>query len=215
MRFSVSATGSRFRGDATAANSSWQYRRRRPGDPLRLQPLVPAQHSLAGTGDGLYFCASILSRSSGSSGSIPDGTSRGTRCPRRERSPGERFVLSIKSECLDRIVPIGERHLRRAIQEYVEHDHTERTHQGLDNRLIEGVPERGSGMVARRDRVRRSDGRGVFTAATVRSRRRRARQRRPHRAHEARVDRAGDVLQDAPRRGGRTCRRGGGTPGVR
>ena len=55
MRFSVSATGSRFRGDATAANSSWQYRRRRPGDPLRLQPLVPAQHSLAGTGDGLYI----------------------------------------------------------------------------------------------------------------------------------------------------------------
>ncbi len=65
----------------------------------------------------------------------------------------ERFVLSIKSECLDRIVPIGERHLRRAIQEYVEHYHTERTHQGLDNRLIEGVPEHGSGTVARRERL--------------------------------------------------------------
>ena len=65
----------------------------------------------------------------------------------------ERFVLSIKSECLDRIVPLGERHLRRAIQEYVEHYHTERTHQGLDNRLIEGVPEHGSGTVARRERL--------------------------------------------------------------
>ncbi len=35
----------------------------------------------------------------------------------------ERFVLSIKSECLDRMVLIGERHLRRAIESYVEHYH--------------------------------------------------------------------------------------------
>jgi transposase InsO family protein len=33
----------------------------------------------------------------------------------------ERFVLSIKSECLDRIVPLGEGHLRRAIGEYLAH----------------------------------------------------------------------------------------------
>jgi len=33
----------------------------------------------------------------------------------------ERFVLSIKSECLDRIVPLGERHLRRAVAEFVAH----------------------------------------------------------------------------------------------
>jgi len=65
----------------------------------------------------------------------------------------ERFVLSIKSECLDRIVPIGERHLRRAIQEYVEYYHTKRTHQGLDNRLIEGVPELASGRVVRHERL--------------------------------------------------------------
>ena len=31
----------------------------------------------------------------------------------------ERFVLSIKTECLDRIVPLGEAHLRRAITEFV------------------------------------------------------------------------------------------------
>ncbi len=42
----------------------------------------------------------------------------------------ERFVLSIKSECLGRIIPMGERQLRRAVDEYVEHDHFERTHQG-------------------------------------------------------------------------------------
>jgi hypothetical protein len=35
----------------------------------------------------------------------------------------ERFVLSIKSECLDRIVTLGERHLRRTIGEYLAHYH--------------------------------------------------------------------------------------------
>ena len=49
----------------------------------------------------------------------------------------ERFVRSIKSECLAQIVPLGERHLRNAVKEYTEHYHFERNHQGLDNQLIE------------------------------------------------------------------------------
>ena len=48
----------------------------------------------------------------------------------------ERFVRSIKEECLDRLVLFGEPHLRHTIHEYVEHYHTERNHQGLNNRLI-------------------------------------------------------------------------------
>jgi len=48
----------------------------------------------------------------------------------------ERFVLSIKSECLDRVIPLGERHLRHILDEYAEHYHLERPHQGLGNRLI-------------------------------------------------------------------------------
>jgi transposase InsO family protein len=47
----------------------------------------------------------------------------------------ERFVRSIKQECLDRIVPLGERHFRRAVHEFVEHYHRERNHQGLSNNL--------------------------------------------------------------------------------
>jgi transposase InsO family protein len=43
----------------------------------------------------------------------------------------ERFVRSIKEECLDRLIPIGERHFRRAVAEYVEHYHAERNHQGI------------------------------------------------------------------------------------
>jgi len=52
----------------------------------------------------------------------------------------ERFVRSIKSECLSQIIPLGEQHLRRAVNEYTEHYHLERNHQGLDNRLIEELP---------------------------------------------------------------------------
>ncbi len=63
----------------------------------------------------------------------------------------ERFVLSIKSECLDRIVSLGEAHLRRAISEYVVHCHQERNHQGIENRLIasDGRAESGVGLPAR------------------------------------------------------------------
>lgn len=56
-------------------------------------------------------------------------------------SYAERFVLSIKSECLNHIVPLGLRHLRRAVREFVEHYHLERNHQGLDNELIVPMTE--------------------------------------------------------------------------
>ena len=48
----------------------------------------------------------------------------------------ERFILSAKSECLSRIVPLGESHLRRALSAFVSHYHGERHHQGLDGKLI-------------------------------------------------------------------------------
>lgn len=51
----------------------------------------------------------------------------------------ERFVRSIKEECLDRMILFGEGSLRRAISEYLAHYHQERNHQGLGNRLIEPV----------------------------------------------------------------------------
>ena len=51
----------------------------------------------------------------------------------------ERFVRSINEECLDRVIPFGERHLRRTIAGYVEHYHRERNHQGLANELIDGT----------------------------------------------------------------------------
>ena len=49
----------------------------------------------------------------------------------------ERWVLSIKSECLDHFVVFGEDHLRHIINEYVKHYYNlTRPHQGRDNRPI-------------------------------------------------------------------------------
>jgi putative transposase len=52
----------------------------------------------------------------------------------------ERFVRSIKEECLSRVVVLGESQLRFILQQYIEHYHGERNHQGLDNRLVEPAP---------------------------------------------------------------------------
>ena len=53
----------------------------------------------------------------------------------------ERFVQSIKQECLDYFVVFGQRHMDHLCREFVEHYHAERPHQGLDNELP--VPRRG------------------------------------------------------------------------
>jgi putative transposase len=67
----------------------------------------------------------------------------------------ERFVLSVKSECLDHIIPLGPAHLRWAVGEYVRHYNAERPHQGLLGALIEpvGGTGRGEGEVRCRERV--------------------------------------------------------------
>jgi putative transposase len=62
----------------------------------------------------------------------------------------ERFVCSIKQECLSRVIPFGERHLRRTIAEYVEHYHRERNRQGLGNVLIDNRTHRPTGTRIRR-----------------------------------------------------------------
>ena len=47
----------------------------------------------------------------------------------------ERWVRSVKDECLSKIIPFGERLLRRAMKDYIAHYHTERNHQGRNNLL--------------------------------------------------------------------------------
>ena len=65
----------------------------------------------------------------------------------------ERFVLSIKSECLNRMIFFGESSLRRAIAAYLEHYHTERAHQGLGNERIDGNAGSCVGEIRCRERL--------------------------------------------------------------
>jgi putative transposase len=48
----------------------------------------------------------------------------------------ERFVRSIKKECVERLILFGEASLRKTIEAYVEHYHGERNHQGKGNAIL-------------------------------------------------------------------------------
>ena len=66
----------------------------------------------------------------------------------------ERFVRSIKHECLAKVIPFGERHLRRTLTEFVSHYHGERPHQGLGNTLVDRAPlPWRDGRIRRRQRL--------------------------------------------------------------
>jgi transposase InsO family protein len=64
-----------------------------------------------------------------------------TRVPLPPRSPNlnayaERWVRSIKEECLSRLILCGEASLHHALTQYVAHFHHERNHQGKGNVLL-------------------------------------------------------------------------------
>ena len=67
----------------------------------------------------------------------------------------ERWVRSVKEECLSKVILFGERSLRRALSEYVEHFHAERNHQGRGNVLLfpRGTNIRRDGPVRCRERL--------------------------------------------------------------
>jgi transposase InsO family protein len=65
----------------------------------------------------------------------------------------ERFVRSIKSECLDQMIFLGRESLVRAIAEYAPHYHDERTHQGIGNEIVSGAIPQGGGAVEARERL--------------------------------------------------------------
>jgi putative transposase len=67
----------------------------------------------------------------------------------------ERFMRSIKAECLDRIIFFGEKSLQNAVSNFLDHYHKERNHQGLDNQLLQPGAEVGctAGDIAYRERL--------------------------------------------------------------
>jgi len=84
----------------------------------------------------------------------------GVKCtPIPARSPNlnahaERWVRSIKEECLSKLILFGENSLRRVVFDFVEHYHQERNHQGKDNLLLFPVSAPGQrGAIRCRERL--------------------------------------------------------------
>ena len=65
----------------------------------------------------------------------------------------ERFVRSIKSECLDQMIFLGRESLVNAITEYAAHYHDERSHQGIGNVLISAAAPQSEGIVRTTERL--------------------------------------------------------------
>jgi putative transposase len=67
----------------------------------------------------------------------------------------ERFVRSIKSECLEKMIFFDERSLLRAATSFLDHYYEERNHQGLDNQLIDPAQDVGQarGEIQCRERL--------------------------------------------------------------
>ncbi len=60
----------------------------------------------------------------------------------RENAACERFLGSVRRECLDHLLVLGEAHLRRILREYVAYFNTARPHQGLQQRIPDGTEGR-------------------------------------------------------------------------
>src|SRR6266498_1445431 len=71
----------------------------------------------------------------------------------RENATCERFLGSVRRECLDHLLILGERHLRRILGEYVAYFNRARPHQGLEQRIPD-PPEGGTPHPGRRGVVR-------------------------------------------------------------
>ena len=70
---------------------------------------------------------------------IKTGSVNPLRLPARSpnlNSYAERWVRSVKEECLARLILFGESSLRRALQQYLLHYHEERNHQRKGNQIL-------------------------------------------------------------------------------
>jgi hypothetical protein len=58
----------------------------------------------------------------------------------------ERLIGSIRRECLDHMIVLNERHLRRMIASYLAHYHSARTHLSLDKDAPDQRPVQSPGV---------------------------------------------------------------------
>ena len=120
---------------------------------LRVRPYCPESCRGESWHDPLFTQARTQMLESGGVQSVPIPASSPNCNPYAER-----FVRSVRAECLHHFVIFGERHLRYLLREYVEHYNTERYHQGLNGKLIRPNPTPGNdnqshGAIASRARL--------------------------------------------------------------
>ena len=60
----------------------------------------------------------------------------------KDNASCHRFLGSVRRECLDHVLVLGEAHLRRVLCEYVAYFNTARPHQGLQQRIPDGAEVR-------------------------------------------------------------------------
>jgi transposase InsO family protein len=112
----------------------WMVQMARSGVDAIDGPLLPIRFALHDR--DTKFCASFRSM-------LQSGGVQPILLP--ARSPNlnafaERWVRSIKTECLSKLILFGEASLRRAVTQFIAHYHLERPHQGKGNQLLVPFP---------------------------------------------------------------------------
>lgn len=108
-----------------------------------------ARNAVDDTSGGLRQCRYVLhDRDAKFCAAFDDVlASEGIRCLRLPpRSPNlnafaERWVRSVKQECLSKLILFGENSLQWGLSEFIVHFHSERNHQGKGNVLLFPAPE--------------------------------------------------------------------------
>ena len=74
------------------------------------------------------------------------------RCP-QANCYAERWILSVRTECLDQLLILNERHLHRVLREYLAFSNERRPHQSLEQQCPTRLPPGPSGGPIRRHEV--------------------------------------------------------------
>jgi transposase InsO family protein len=111
--------------------------------PVRV--LAPPHHA-AGSASSLATGRVTIARTVSSD--TPSSAARSHRLSYRaprENATCERFLGSVRRECLDHLLVLGERHLRRTLREYAAYFNRARPYQGPGQALPEALPAEAGG----------------------------------------------------------------------